>query len=120
MFADVGCTVSHSEKDMIDANGRERSVEISFSLDSELPRPTDSGRYSIGVSVALYHLSGKWVCHGDVGWSCIDSGWEEFQSEESEYLSLSELRRGIPSVVSRLLKAYRGLTLQYFETPEAE
>ncbi len=112
-FADVSCTTSHGEKGLIDGNTRNSSVEISFSLDSELREVSNNGCYSAGASVAIYNVDGVWKCYGDVGWSCLDIGWEEFLSEEAEFDSLEQMKTGFLDFVEAILKAYDGLLAGY-------
>ncbi|WP_146119189.1 hypothetical protein [Blastopirellula marina] len=112
-FANVSCTTSHGEKELVDGNSRNRSVEISFSLDSELHEVLRDGRYSLGVSVAIYNVDGVWKCYGDVGWSCRDTGWQEILSEEVDFVSLEQMKTGFLGFVERILVGYEGLVNGY-------
>jgi len=112
-FADVSCTMSHGEKGIIVGNTRTESVEISFSLDSELCEVSSDGRYSVGASVAIYNFDGVWKCYGDVGWSCLEVGWEDFVSEEAEFDSLEQMKDGFLGFVENLLNCYEGLLARY-------
>ena len=105
-FKDVSCTVSHAEKNLTLQGESQKCVEVSFSLDSELPEVTEDGRYSVGVSVAVYKLQDKWLCQADVGWSVLELGWDGFRDFSSEYETLQELIDELPMFTSQALDEY--------------
>jgi len=119
-FADVKCTVSHAEKDLLVGEKRVGSIEVSFSLDGELPMITDDVKYSLGASVAIYNMDDDWACRGDVGWSHRDSGWEEFTSMDTKFTSLAQLGDGLSQFVESVLRNYGDLVNQHFGLPSCQ
>jgi len=119
-FKDVTCTVSHAEGQHAVVFGEKQridTVEVSYSLDCELFQETADGRYSLGASFALRHMGERWRCEGEIGWSCRDSGWEDFESLEITVDSVLESRSEIEAFVERILKSQAGLIERQFADP---
>lgn len=108
-FANVSCTTSHGEKELVDGDARKSTIEVSFSLDSELREVPSDGRYSLGASVTIDNLDSIWKCYGDVGWSCKNTGWVQFVSEEVDLVFLEQMKNGFLKFVERILDGYERL-----------
>lgn len=104
----VTTTAGHGETELILASGGHRTVESSMSLDADLAFPPDDYKSSIGVSVAVFFdfVERKWTLRGDIGWSCKETGWEEYESFEEDADSVDELTSRLQPFVARALQSY--------------
>ena len=112
----VTTTVSHARGNFNEAllRGRQRAgeqaaygVEISYSLDAELPEPIASDKYSLGASIAIRSLGGRWLLQAEVGWSCKSCGWEEHQAFEREAATAREVVIALPGFCDEVLSCYK-------------
>ncbi|MGD9158473.1 MAG: hypothetical protein PVG39_08715 [Desulfobacteraceae bacterium] len=113
-FNGVTTTVSHSEKDIITVDERLPAVEISFSVDGELNEIIDKEKYSLGASIAIYYVQDEWRVEGDVGWSCVESGWDDYESFEMVAMNSIELENEIERFVNQTLNSYKSAIAEHF------
>lgn len=113
---EVTTTVSHAQGDFNEAllKGEPhtdidlvRGVEISYSLDAELKKVIDNEKYSLGASISIRSLEDHWLLQGEVGWSCINYGWDEHDSFEKEVDSAIDVIRELPVFCANVLSTYR-------------
>jgi len=110
-FKTVEWSTAHAERPLTDGSNRIDTVEVSYSLDCDLPEVTEDGSYSIGASVAIRFVCDHWRCEGDVGWS-QKLGWSEYKSREIRLDSLAELHAQLPDFVKFVLADY-GTLIEY-------
>lgn len=112
----VTTTVSHAQSDFNEAllKGQPhtdinlvRGVEISYSLDAELLEIIEEEKYSLGASISIRSLKDHWLLQGEIGWSCINSGWDEYDSFEKEVTSADDVINELPVFCNRVLSAYQ-------------
>ena len=112
-FKGVTTTVSHSEKDIITINERLPAVEVSFSVDGDLNEVIDKEKYSLGASIAIFYVQDEWRVEGDVGWSCFESGWDDYESFEMVAKNTIELEGELESFVNKTLNSYKSAIAEH-------
>ncbi len=113
---EVTTTVSHAQGDFNEAllKGEPhtninlvKGVQISFSIDAELIETIEEEKISLGASISIRSLENNWLLQGEVGWSCINSGWDEHDSFEKEVDSAEDIISELPLFCESVLSAYR-------------
>ncbi len=111
----VTTTVSHAQGDFNEAllKGEYQSktklvkgVEISYSIDAELLRIIEE-KYSLGASISIRSLKNNWLLQGEIGWSCINSGWDDHDSFQKEVHSGNDVFHELPTFCESVLSTYR-------------
>lgn len=108
-FATVDTTMGSSRIELADESGiRVPSVEVSISVDAEL-REQIGDRYSLGVFLAVRYANGEWTTEAEVGWSCVQSGWDNIDSWVQVESSFVELESQIASIADGAIKRFMEL-----------
>ena len=73
----------------------------------------DEEKYSLGASVAIFYVQDEWRVEGDVGWSCFESGWDDYKSFEMVAKDIVELENGLESFVKKTLDSYKSAIAEH-------
>jgi hypothetical protein len=85
----------------------DEKVSISIFLDAELKQHINPERQSFVVSLTIRHYKQSWVAEGEIGWSGISVGWDNYIDREYHTQDINEFFIGLPNFVSELLNLYQ-------------
>ena len=98
---------SHISPLMAEQKSLDEGTSLAFFFDCEIKQVRHREKQSIGVSLILRRKNQNWLAEGEIGWSGVEIGWDNFYDCELLSSSLDEFLRDLPQFTDQLLDTFR-------------